>query len=108
MTDEEMRITIAEACGWIQTPPNRSWPTPFWTDPKSKVLRVFSELPDYLNDLNLMHEVEKGLSLAESIAYMQTLLEEDGEFLLAAWSQVHASARQRARAFLRTIGKLSD
>jgi len=51
--------------------------------------------PDYCNDLNAMHEVEK------------TLTDHwDGfHFRNHIANNVHATARQRAEAYLRTIGK---
>jgi EAL domain-containing protein (putative c-di-GMP-specific phosphodiesterase class I) len=60
------------------------------------------DLPNYLNDLNAMHEAEKVLLLRQQADY-HWLLEEvtdSKEFL-----QVHATAAQRAEAFLRTLGK---
>jgi hypothetical protein len=64
------------------------------------------QIPDYLNDLNAMHEVEKVLlpfasdrwqSYAAWLAYLTPLGGQD-----------HATAAQRAEAFLRTISKWED
>ena len=53
MTPEEQRIKIAEACGhkfekFMCNPPRLINPA-----------IQLSEIPDYLNDLNAMHEAEK-------------------------------------------------
>jgi hypothetical protein len=62
---------------------------------------------DYCTDLNAMHEAEKVLKGYEQIAtYVWHLENRSGD-----WSTdehmmaTHATARQRAEAFLRTLGK---
>jgi hypothetical protein len=58
-------------------------------------------LPDYLNDLNAMHEAEKMLEADDNHAYgcyCSDLYEKYG-------NTVSLTASQRAEAFLRTIGK---
>jgi hypothetical protein len=65
---------------------------------------------DWCNDLNAMHEAEKVLKGYEQIAtYVWHLENRSGdwstdEHLMAT----HATARQRAEAFLRTIGKWEE
>ena len=72
-------------------------------------------LPDYLNDLNAMHEAEKVLPDMASdddgrdqLGYMETL----ADTLLAKWSSnnsadmwliTHATAAQRAEALLKAL-----
>jgi hypothetical protein len=109
MNKEKQRIAIAEACGWTQIEPctccdgvSRGYqPTPGAHK---------KHLPDYLNDLNAMHEAETVLSRGEN--YNQT-----GGFgryktaLAEVCDEQHpidATATQRAEAFLRTIGKWED
>jgi len=70
------------------------------------------ELPDYLHDLNAMHEAEK--ILIEQ-GFQDKWLDELAEVVVGAnvhWSDYHcfpqvnrATADQRAEAFLKTIGK---
>ena len=56
---------------------------------------------DYCKDLNAMHEAEKTLSIA-SMYVMEVQL----KYVLSAREfYFHATARQRAEAFLRTLGK---
>lgn len=68
-------------------------------------------LPDYLNDLNAMHEAEKILDERQSVWYLQKLTQvrfKDGVGGMIACmidKTTFATARQRAEAFLRTIGK---
>jgi hypothetical protein len=54
-------------------------------------------LPDYLNDLNAMHEAEKVLD------YNQLREMEDSVSFQFAVYPFHATAPQRAEAFLRTL-----
>ena len=70
--------------------------------------------PDHLNDLNAMHEAEKVLPVAKRVSYMMELTEqiafnrdlETSEQI--EWATYHATAAQRAEAFLRTIGKWEE
>ena len=65
-------------------------------------------IPDYLNDLNAMHSAEKSLGEIERERYTDNICgitpcNYDGWFSCA-----HATAAQRAEAFLKTIGKWED
>jgi len=94
MTPEKQRIAIAEACGWkinkrklLAKPPNDSW-------------QYLDTIPDYLNDLNAMHEAEKILTAQQRRSYVSYI------FNLPASeceSNTFATAAQRAKAFLRTL-----
>jgi hypothetical protein len=118
MTPEAMRIAIAEACGWKQRKPvtteYHKWARPGQSD------FIWSDdfIPDYLSDLNAIHEAEKvliekgGMECASRYRFGEILFEmiggsygpdgenesSDSNFLLA-----HATAAQRAEAFLRTL-----
>jgi len=79
--------------------------------------RVISEpapLPDYLNDLNAMHEAEKILNEKQAVWYLQKLTQVrfkagvSGMIGCMIDKTVFATASQRAEAFLRTIGKWED
>jgi len=56
---------------------------------------------DYCNDLNAMHEAEKTLTGKHFEDYLMELLDFIDEPILA-------NARQRAEAFLRTLGKWEE
>ena len=60
--------------------------------------KLHQHLPDYLNDLNAMHEAEK--VIRERADRVDSYLDQ----LDGAMSGVHATAAQRAEAFLRTLG----
>ena len=67
------------------------------------------DIPDYLNDLNVMHDVEMSLSdvppapekPSDRARYRMNLC----TVSLMAGGPIHATAAQRAEAFLKTIGK---
>jgi hypothetical protein len=61
--------------------------------------RFTTPIPDYLNDLNAMHEAENILSSEkwQRRDYIDYLSEDD------QWLHVHSTAAQRAEAFLRTL-----
>lgn len=69
-------------------------------------------VPDYLHDLNAMHEAENAVIFkeehGEGLKYSQALrrITEDDKST-DRW-QWNATASQRAEAFLRTIGKWKD
>ena len=111
MKPEQQRIAIAKACGW-QKVRETSFGL-FGCRPEADI-SVFSDeylcagpVPDYLSDLNAMHEAEKVLSDSQCKKYRDVLVAE-----VIGWSAyeneliaIHATAAQRAEAFLRTIGK---
>jgi hypothetical protein len=97
MTDEQINAAIAEACGWktectiCESPDCPTHP-----------------MPDYSADLNAMHEAEKMLAPSNWNRfsekwwnYYHHLLDGDVQ------KTIHATARERAEAFLRTLGKWS-
>ena len=87
MTPEQQRIAIAEACG----------------EDNDSIYRDL--IPDYLNDLNAMHEAEKTLTdkaHEEFRLNLYDLIRDDSRLI------VSSTASQRAEAFLRTIGKWKE
>jgi hypothetical protein len=101
MKPEQQRIAISEACGWTEIEPctccdgvSRGYqPTPGAHK---------KHLPDYLVDLNAMHEAENLVlrSAQQCRDYADALDDGNGGHF--------ATAAQRARAFLRTIQKWED
>lgn len=105
MTPEEQRIAIAEACGLERCHPYNQFDdfTPRWYW-KGGYYNL-EELPDYLNDLNAMHEARLFLTRCEDRSkYENRLRDICGSYCDA----IHATAAQRAEAFLKTIGKCKD
>lgn len=100
MTNEQINRAIAEACGWNGRPVVH-------TDGKGSAW--VREYPDYCSDLNAMHEAEKVLGsrlreYGEHLCEMTVVSEHD----FPACYIWHATARQRAEAFLRTLGKWEE
>lgn len=67
--------------------------------------------PDYCTDLNAMHEAEKWLTELNWFTYISELAQivrfpKQPEVQLR--QSIHATARQRAEAFLRTLGKWEE
>jgi len=78
-------------------------PEQWCMDPKG-VLRFNHDRPNYLNDLNAMHEAENVLTSEQVTSYVYSL-----ESMNERWSTpAFATASQRAEAFLRTIGKWEE
>lgn len=118
MKPEKQRIAISESCG-------AKWVDAYWFGSTIKVLsfepipqlgvnrwdteddcrKLNSDIPDYLNDLNAMHEAEQVLTgvgrlpaYRRKLACMFTDHPDDGYP-----HAIHANAAQRAEAFLRTL-----
>ena len=121
MTPEQINIAIAEACGaeWVVSRyrlgireallvfRDRYTPAESWDIPSSiedaKLFRVRSvhhSVPRYCTDLNAMHEAEKYFNDPQ-------LMDEYTENITIVMDGVgwiwHATAAQRAEAFLRTL-----
>ncbi len=113
MNPEAQRIAIAQACGleakhvpnkdckvWARRPGAAEWGT----------------CPDYLNDLNAMHEAEKQIAgvlyrYCEQLTLVcETALIEAKRFseTTSYTATVTATAAQRAEAFLRTLNLWQD
>jgi len=121
MTPERQRIVIAEVCGWTccgQVPGLH----PHGLAPWLKVSDYTSEqvlnhevpidtLPDYLGNLNAMHQAE---------SHLGCVIDTDGTLEFAyelqlikvmkpsGWRIYYATAAQRAEAFLKTLNKWEE
>jgi hypothetical protein len=100
MTNEQINAAIAEACGW-------SMEDGVWVWTADGIDCTYYELWDWANDLNAMHEAEKVLTDAQCVFFRTYLREQLGPHpaSLYVW---HATARQRAEAFLRVLGKWEE
>jgi hypothetical protein len=99
MTNEQINIAIAEACGWYEED-NES--EICWTRDELTYCLHEDELPDYCNDLNAMHEAEKTLNSEQLHDYYENLE------LVNGWEYPSSTARQRSEEFLKTIGKWKE
>ena len=89
MTDEQINIAIAESLGWKLLANNR------WTKPCG----MWADLLNYTADLNACHEFEKSLNTDDAHMYYWRLKQEIG------WGYASATASQRCKNYLKTIGK---
>lgn len=144
MTPEKQRIAIAEWCGavWYRHPVSRidnrvykflAWPGVQEYEGQSEQWKVKSDgtermcsmdymareffIPDYLNDLNAMHEAESKLNESQKAYFCAWLGEhvtndnpelKRRSFAACKFRYIHATASQRAEALLRAIGKWTD
>lgn len=107
MNAEAQQIAIAEALGWLVTDDGSNnykimgsrhgWKQGFRPEP----------IPDYLNDLNAMHEAVKTLPQNLMPRYFACLCNVvSGSLSLYGYSKAtEATAPQRCEAFLKTIDK---
>ncbi len=103
MTEHDQRIAIAEACGWKHDKDGGVYnPTGEWV---GSFYPLVDGLPDYLHDLDAMHEAEK--SITNHTSYLIALQQVTGEYS-APFFLVHSTAKQRANAFLTTKGLRKD
>lgn len=113
MTDEQINQRIAEACGLIclhEFQANKDgakfgyWEYPKnWTGPKKQPWCL-----DFCHDLNAMHEAESILDEDCQNGFRMELLNVTGSKYFGGFDHIHATARQRAEAFLRTLDKWDD
>ena len=100
MTNDQINAAIAEVCGWTEIgscdcgfkisgmPPYRS--------------AHKKHIPDYCADLNEMHDAEKACRVNRNWIYLNEL------DLVCRVDAVYATARERAEALLRTLGKWKE
>lgn len=101
MNNQEINIAIAEACGIIS---KDQWGSLYRT-----LHGIVRDCPDYCNDLNAMHEAEKVL-IGDEPENSEIWSDFQTNLIIAcpAYLSYHATARQRAEAFLRTLGKWEE
>lgn len=120
MTDQQIRIAVAEVMGWRFVRKERD--DNRMIDPKGHYSSTDS-IPNYPADLNACHEMEKILTREQRIEARWHLVQitddnyttwEPHEYkTLDIWEMslsdidacLNATARQRCEAFLRTLGK---
>lgn len=101
MTDEQINRAIAEACGWTDG-----------VERYVQNLPLMKTVPDYCNDLNAMHEAEKMLDyeqcevFSDRVADIVQAVNHEMDYPFPwHFARIHATARQRAEAFLWTLEK---
>jgi hypothetical protein len=106
MTDEQINVAIAEACGWTDVSEvHRSGKAPG----ADYVGQEF--IPNYCADLNAMHEAENHLGVSTNMVEYTNALYDMAcvvQKMTGRWNPYGLPARYRAEAFLRTLGKWED
>jgi hypothetical protein len=127
MTDREINRAIAEFCGWkfledfigptdlgIGTARGNAWLPPGVVLEELEWFEVADlfkkEPPNYCIDLNAMHEAEATLTEEQQGDYANALF--DTALAITngpqtTWHVHHATARQRAEAFIRVINNIN-
>ena len=112
MTDEQINIAIAEACGWQIIPEyyHGDDQPPEYTTVTPHGERLCGYYPDYCNDLNAMHEAEMSLPVEgfNGQEWDRSRSEFREWLRLICLQPCHATARERAEAFLRTVDKWEE
>lgn len=115
MSPSDQRIAIAKACGWAPDEDHRGikgqWDVVKWFAlkpmPGGNAWICDVRVPDYLTDLNAMHEAESIRDLGRDDHHEMEL----DDICYRDWnagkhwsdSSIYATAPQRAEAFLRTL-----
>jgi hypothetical protein len=94
MNKEQQRIAIAEACGWLIGKVGNNVSNPKGDE------RPWKDIPDYLNDLNAMHEAKLSLSPEELGTYTCVLIQMGVDY---GFNFMVSTAEQQAEAFLVTL-----
>ena len=124
MNDEQINIAIAESMGWHPHPQQKE-SQKLWTFGSDRyggsgdTLATLPSyvgrdgewtrlLPDYCNDLNAMCEVTQTISASQQARFAAELSRVVGgkdDYVDMRIYMIHATAAQRAEAYLKTIGK---
>lgn len=104
MNDEEINTAIAEVCGWKEVEPWLNGNRCFELNQSVCGYRI-EDLPDYCNCLNAMHKAEKIFKGGMRNTYDANLIIISERDYCFVWEM---SARQRAEAFLKTVGKWEE
>ena len=110
MTNHEINRAIAEACGWkdLENEDFSEYGVPCFMLMGSNNTGTRLAPPDYCNDLNAMHEAEKTLGdrlfVYRNILALVVIDDPMNRYNEPAF----ATARQRAEAFLRALGKWEE
>ena len=118
MTNRAINKSIAEFLGWKELYFHLDGKRilgdrPTFSNGKIISYTVDQYVPDHCNDLNLIHEIEKTLDDDQWLEYMlnlQDVLQRDpnrGKWIVCQ-DNMHSTAAQRAKAFVKTIGKWKE
>jgi len=107
MTEEQINQAIAVQCGWRKEDGVYMWTV-------NLIDCTCPQLWDWCGDLNAMHDAESILyqMKPEFARQLLEIVSRDAGpgvwYAAGSFAHVHATARQRAEAFLRTLGKWEE
>jgi hypothetical protein len=112
MTNRAINKAIAEHLGWKELDFHLDGKRilgdrPTFSNGKIVSYTVDQYVPDYCNDLNAMAEAENTLNDDQQYEYAY-VLDDLIKNRSCEFNLIHASARMRAEAFVRTIGKWKE
>jgi len=110
MTNRKINIAIAMLRGWrfVEDDPDYE---PYWEDSngiKMAVNFIEYRVPNCAECLNAMHEAEKTLNPIKAAEYARMLTSIAWQSEQPVFAPMTATARQRAEAFLKTLGKWEE
>lgn len=121
MTEREQQIAIAEFCGWKLSKETDRFGNAYYQKGEDyrragEFPRTATPIPDYLNDLNAIHEVVNHFSFHQRENYNAKLFQvvsgvnqsiaiTEPNYIFQA---LNATAAQRCEALLRTIGEWQE
>jgi hypothetical protein len=110
MSPEAQRIAIAMSLGWDEESARRGFETTVREQDGYTYSQISTKLPDYLNDLNAIHEAVKRLPQNLKPRYFACLCTVvSGAISLHGYAEAtEATAAQRCEAFLKTIEKWEE
>ena len=105
LSSEEKRIRVAELCGIaniFKKYVDVGGPAEYYLAFKTNNQGITKEIPDYINDLNAMHEVEATIPEEKELEYTDNLscLTDFKDGYANIW---RTTAEQRAEAFVLTM-----
>jgi hypothetical protein len=117
MSPEKQLIAIAKVCGWTAEQDSNGYWRAVHKSTGNAVELWLSEqnvwsvgIPDYLNDLNACHEMEKVLidkGVNAWWAYV-AFINRHNPTPFGSETAVNATAAQKSKAFLQTLGLLTE
>ena len=107
MKPEAQQTAIAEACKWVLEPAGKDsfgvFYAAFWRHPDFQGVH---SVPNFLTDLNAIHAAEREVMLPDIALRNQYAANLKSVDMPATdFFYLHATAAQRAEAFLKTVGK---
>ena len=107
MNDGQINTAIAESMGWTDIRPSEKWGL---EGRHRDITRgsLLCDIPEYIEDLNAMHEVTQTLSASQQARFVAELSRVVGgkdDYMDMRIYMIHSTAAHRAEAYLKTIGK---